>query len=72
MPQKEILFQLDESAHTAPAVAHAATAGASPNLVLINVSPIEYGHVLLVPRIGECLPQLVDPHTTELALHFCR
>lgn len=32
--------------------------GASPNLVLINVSPIEYGHVLLVPRVMDDLPQV--------------
>lgn len=30
----------------------------SPNLVYINVSPIEYGHVLLVPRVMDCLPQV--------------
>lgn len=32
----------------------------SPNLVYINVSPIEYGHVLLVPRVMDCLPQVQD------------
>lgn len=32
--------------------------GPSPTLVLINVSPIEYGHVLLVPRVLDCLPQV--------------
>lgn len=30
----------------------------SPHLVYINVSPIEYGHVLLVPRVLDCLPQV--------------
>lgn len=42
----------------------------SPNLVLINVSPIEYGHVLLCPRVLDCLPQNLDPSTARLALHF--
>ena len=30
-------------------------------LVLINVSPIEYGHVLLCPRVTDCLPQRITP-----------
>lgn len=30
----------------------------SPNLVLINVSPIEYGHVLLVPHVLDDLRQV--------------
>ena len=44
----------------------------SPNLVYINVSPIEYGHVLLVPRVLDDLPQLADPATMLLALRFCQ
>ncbi|XP_057522801.1 GDP-L-galactose phosphorylase 2-like [Amaranthus tricolor] len=44
----------------------------SPNIVAINVSPIEYGHVLLIPRIFDCLPQRID-HTSFLAaLHFAK
>jgi GDP-L-galactose phosphorylase len=35
--------------------------GTSPTVVLINVSPIEYGHVLLCPRVLEGLPQSVSP-----------
>ena len=42
----------------------------SPNLVFINVSPIEYGHVLLVPRALSKLHQQVDPSTLLLALQF--
>ena len=56
VPQKEILFQIDETAHAA-SFEHSAALSRSPNLVLINVSPIEYGHVLLVPRVLDCLPQ---------------
>lgn len=44
----------------------------SPNLVLINVSPIERGHVLLIPRALSSLPQLVDEGTALLALQFAR
>jgi GDP-L-galactose phosphorylase len=42
----------------------------SPNLVLINVSPIEYGHVLLVPRALSRLPQRLDCESLLLALQF--
>ncbi|XP_058725838.1 GDP-L-galactose phosphorylase 1-like [Vicia villosa] len=42
----------------------------SPSFVAINVSPIEYGHVLLIPRIFECLPQRIDHESLLLALHM--
>ncbi|XP_061342196.1 GDP-L-galactose phosphorylase 1-like [Gastrolobium bilobum] len=42
----------------------------SPSFVAINVSPIEYGHVLLIPRIFECLPQRIDSESFLLALHM--
>jgi GDP-L-galactose phosphorylase len=38
--------------------------------VLINVSPIEYGHVLLVPRVNDRLPQALTPDTLLLALNM--
>ncbi|KAG9159815.1 hypothetical protein Leryth_007826 [Lithospermum erythrorhizon] len=34
------------------------------------VSPIEYGHVLLIPRILECLPQRIDRDGLLLALYL--
>jgi len=34
------------------------------------VSPIEYGHVLLIPRIFECLPQRIDHASFLLALEM--
>lgn len=42
----------------------------SPSVVAINVSPIEYGHVLLIPRILDCLPQRIDHKSLLLALHM--
>ena len=42
----------------------------SPNLVIINVSPIEYGHILLVPRVKDSLPQQVAPSTMHFALQM--
>ncbi len=53
--QREVLFQFEPAAEASfdPMV----PVTESPNLVYINVSPIEYGHVLLVPRVLDCLPQ---------------
>ncbi|GLI65765.1 hypothetical protein VaNZ11_009380 [Volvox africanus] len=41
-----------------------------PNLVLINISPIDYGHVLLVPRVLDNLPQSLNSEMVLLALQF--
>jgi GDP-L-galactose phosphorylase len=42
----------------------------SPSVVAINVSPIEYGHVLLIPRVLECLPQRIDRESLLLAIYM--
>ncbi|KAG2280513.1 hypothetical protein Bca52824_051733 [Brassica carinata] len=42
----------------------------SPRVVAINVSPIEYGHVLLIPQVFDCLPQRIDHKSLLLALHM--
>ena len=59
--QKEVLFQFEPSSEAGFDASAPVTE--SPNLVFINVSPIEYGHVLLVPRVLDCLPQVrpADP-----------
>jgi GDP-L-galactose phosphorylase len=49
----------------------AAPLAEDPNLVLINVSPIEYGHVLLVPRTLSLLPQRLSAELVLQALQFC-
>ncbi|GAY64815.1 hypothetical protein CUMW_236420 [Citrus unshiu] len=41
----------------------------SPSVVSINVSPIKYGHVLLIPRVLECLLQRIDCVSFLLALY---
>ncbi|XP_071701805.1 GDP-L-galactose phosphorylase 1-like [Rutidosis leptorrhynchoides] len=70
--QEEILFQFESSEDgevkfypNAPIVVER-----SPSVVAINVSPIEYGHVLLIPRILECLPQMIDNKSLLLALYM--
>ncbi|EPS59998.1 hypothetical protein M569_14805, partial [Genlisea aurea] len=69
--QEEVLFQFmpseDDDAHFFPC-APIDAADSSPTVVAINVSPIEYGHVLLIPRILECLPQRIDRHSFFLAV----
>ncbi|XP_051134889.1 GDP-L-galactose phosphorylase 1 [Andrographis paniculata] len=70
--QEEVLFQFGANdvakTHFFPnALIKAET---SPNMVAINVSPIEYGHVLLIPRILEHLPQRIDRESFLLALHM--
>eukprot|EP00891_Asterochloris_glomerata_P000828 jgi/Astpho2/828/Aster-00677 len=70
--QKEVLFQFEpKPGSVAPEYLPAAPTSTSPNLVFINVSPIEYGHVLLVPRVLHDLNQLVDKESMRLALQFC-
>jgi len=69
--RREVLFAFEPAAPgTEPSFEESGKATRSPNVVLINVSPIEYGHVLLCPRVLDCLPQNLDPSTTRLALHF--
>ena len=70
----EVLFQFEQLGDgEGPVTYHTdSICPASPDLVLINVSPIEYGHVLLVPRVLDEVPQLVDPQSMLLALRFCQ
>lgn len=70
--QSEILFAFEESNNDSPEFKEAYVASGSPNLVIINVSPIEYGHILLVPRVLDNLPQLVTPETLLFALQFAQ
>jgi len=42
----------------------------SPSLVVINVAPVEWGHVLLLPRALEGLPQQLNEHLLMPALRL--
>uniref|UniRef100_A0A7S0S0V6 GDP-D-glucose phosphorylase 1 n=1 Tax=Chlamydomonas leiostraca TaxID=1034604 RepID=A0A7S0S0V6_9CHLO len=48
------------------------SSSSSPSLVLVNVSPIDYGHVLLVPNVLHCQPQLLTTDAVLCGLHFAR
>ncbi|KAI3456892.1 hypothetical protein Pfo_013555 [Paulownia fortunei] len=70
--QEEVLFQFEASEDTDVQFFPNAPIDIenSPSVVAINVSPIEYGHVLLIPRILECLPQRIDRESFLLALYM--
>ncbi|CAL5202234.1 unnamed protein product [Lathyrus oleraceus] len=70
--QEEVLFQFEASSDRDAQFFPNAPIDVenSPSFVAINVSPIEYGHVLLIPRIFECLPQRIDQASFLLALHM--
>lgn len=53
-----------------PRLEEAGKLSRSPHLVLINVSPIDYGHVLLCPDVLSARPQLADAGSLRLALAF--
>ena len=42
----------------------------SGHILVVNVSPIDYGHVLLVPEPRSCLPQ-VSVHASEVCSFAC-
>lgn len=70
--QEELLFQFavseDDNVGFFPSAS--INAETSPSVVAINVSPIEYGHVLLIPRVLECLPQSIEQESFLLALYM--
>lgn len=68
--QEEILFCFEESQNGSRGYCESLIVGGSPNVIAINVSPIEYGHVLLVPKVNDCKPQQIDEASLQLALHL--
>ncbi|KAK7290202.1 hypothetical protein RIF29_04451 [Crotalaria pallida] len=73
--QEEVLFMVEQSIdHKSHFVVNAPIdkISPSPNVVAINVSPIEYGHVLLIPRVLDCFPQRIDHESFQLAMHMAK
>lgn len=60
---KEVLFELCPTHNTA-----AVSANDDHHLMIINVSPMEYGHSLLVPSVNSCLPQVLTEEAILLGL----
>ncbi|KAK6266650.1 hypothetical protein QUC31_017487 [Theobroma cacao] len=74
--QEEVLFRFEQSndckSHFLASAPVTAKPNYSPNVIAINVSPIEYGHVLLIPHVLDCLPQRIDHDSFLLAIHLAR
>lgn len=72
--QEEVLFRFepssDNESHFFPCFP--VDANSTPTVVAINVSPIEYGHVLLIPHVLDCLPQRMDHDSLLLALNMAK
>ncbi|GAB1609743.1 GDP-D-glucose phosphorylase 1-like isoform X1 [Argonauta hians] len=52
---------------------HWKSQGAENNLnnkIIINVSPLEYGHCLIVPEVDKCLPQAITPFGLQFAVEI--
>jgi len=59
----ELIFQLKaKEAHESPDLGR--------DLLITNVSPLEYGHCLLVPQVDKGLPQVLTSYSTRLALQL--
>ncbi|XP_044977883.1 GDP-L-galactose phosphorylase 1-like isoform X1 [Hordeum vulgare subsp. vulgare] len=71
---QEVIFRFQETENDSAQYFDGAppTVSASPSSILINVSPIGYCHVLLVPRVQECLPQRVDQESFLLAMYVAK
>lgn len=74
--QEEVLFRFEKSSdhnrHFFPSAPPITADSNSSSVVAINVSPIEYGHVLLIPQVLNCLPQRIDHGSFLLALHMAK
>lgn len=74
--QEEVLFRfeksIDHNRHFFPSAPPITADSNSSSVVAINVSPIEYGHVLLIPQVLNCLPQRIDHGSFLLALHMAK
>lgn len=74
----EILFELVKEENDPQQLCNGKAVGSTSvddtskerHLVIINVSPLEYGHVLLVPDVDACLPQILTEHSIKLSLEM--
>jgi len=56
--EKEVLFELERKETMDSSIC---------DRIIINVSPIEYGHILVVPDYQACHPQVLNVHAIEVA-----
>lgn len=74
---EEILFEMVRESDTChmcngetKQIASTENASKERQLVIINVSPLEYGHVLLVPDVDACRPQILTESAIRLSLEM--
>lgn len=64
----EILFEM-RKAEESSTEKHCAQNGTSATcVVIINVSPLEFGHCLLVPECSRCHPQILTPPALQIGI----
>jgi len=69
--QDEVLFQFELSpGEYTSSYEDLSEIKGDANFVYINISPIEYGHVLLVPKVMQGIPQQMDNRSLLTALHM--
>ncbi|XP_062096653.1 GDP-L-galactose phosphorylase 1-like [Humulus lupulus] len=64
----ELLFCVASSEQTNPELISSAVLPDNAFLIFINASPVEYGHVLLVPYLSNSFYQLLDANILEMAV----
>jgi len=69
--QGEVLFQFEMSVDDfTSCYEEKKIVESNASFVYINISPIEYGHVLLVPKVLKCIPQQMSTECLLTALHM--
>ena len=69
--QDEVLFQFEMSVDDfTSCYEDQKIVESNASFVYINISPIEYGHVLLVPKVLNCIPQQMSTECLLTALHM--
>lgn len=58
--EKELIFEMQKKGKNGKACGR--------DVLITNVSPLEYGHCLLVPSVESCLPQVLTEYSVKLAL----
>lgn len=69
--QDEVLFQFEMSLDDfTSCYEEKKIVESNASFVYINISPIEYGHVLLVPKVLQCIPQQMSTECLLTAIHM--
>merc|ERR1711959_589536 len=69
--QDEVLFQFEMSLDDfTSCYEEKKIVESNASFVYINISPIEYGHVLLVPKVLQCIPQQTSTECLLTAIHM--